>query len=58
VPRRRDRTYEPQAIDDIVEAEHRRALEEPDPLRGLAALVVRCAAAFVLEPDGVAHVLG
>ena len=26
---------------------------EPDPLRGIAALVARCAAAFVLDPDGV-----
>lgn len=44
---------EPMAIDAIVEAELRRALDEPDPLRGIAALVARCAAAFVLDPDGV-----
>ena len=41
------------AIDAIVEAELERALAEPDPLRGIAALVARCAAAFVLDPDGV-----
>jgi hypothetical protein len=44
---------EPMAIDAIVDAELKRALEEPDPLRGIAALVARCAAAFVLDPDGV-----
>src|SRR4051794_28179618 len=45
--------HEPQAIDAIVEAELQRALTEPDPLRGIAALVARCAAAFMLDPDGV-----
>src|SRR4051794_11890571 len=45
--------HEPMAIDAIVEAELERALHEPDPLRGIAALVARCAAAFVLDPDGV-----
>jgi hypothetical protein len=45
--------HEPQPIDTIVDAELRRALAEPDPLRGIAALVTRCAAAFVLDPDGV-----
>ena len=45
--------HEPIAIDAIVDAELRRALAEPDPLRGIAALVARCAAAFVLDPDGV-----
>jgi hypothetical protein len=45
--------YEPMAIDAIVEAELQRALDEPDPLRGIAALLARCAAAFVLDPDGV-----
>jgi hypothetical protein len=45
--------YEPMAIDAIVEAELKRALDEPDPLRGIAALLARCAAAFVLDPDGV-----
>lgn len=45
--------HEPMAIDAIVDAELQRALAEPDPLRGIAALVARCAAAFVLDPDGV-----
>jgi len=45
--------HEPMAIDTIVDAELRRALDEPDPLRGIAALVARCGAAFVLDPDGV-----
>jgi hypothetical protein len=45
--------HEPQSVDAIVAAELRRALDEPDPLRGIAALVARCAAAFVLDPDGV-----
>ena len=45
--------HEPTAIDAIVDAELRRALAEPDPLRGIAALVARCGAAFVLDPDGV-----
>ncbi|WP_157592153.1 ParB/RepB/Spo0J family partition protein [Solirubrobacter soli] len=44
---------EPMAIDAIVDAELKRALEEPDPLRGIAGLVARCAAAFVLDPDGI-----
>jgi hypothetical protein len=45
--------YEPMATDAIVAAELKRALDEPNPLRGIAALVARCAAAFVLDPDGV-----
>ncbi len=45
--------HEPQAVDAIVEAELTRALAEPDPLRRIAALVARCAAAFVLDPAGV-----
>jgi hypothetical protein len=45
--------HEPQPIDTIVEAELQRALAEPDPLRGIAALMARCAAAFMLDPDGV-----
>ena len=52
-PGRRERTPRTEAIDAIVEAELERALAEPDPLRGIAALVARCAAAFVLDPDGV-----
>jgi hypothetical protein len=31
----------------------RRALEDPDPLHGIAQLVARWGAAFVLDPDGV-----
>jgi hypothetical protein len=45
--------HEPQPIDTIVEAELQRALAEPDPLCGIAALVARFAAAFVLDRDGV-----
>ena len=45
--------HEPTAIDAIVEAELQRALNEPDPLRGIASLVARFAAAFVLDADGV-----
>jgi hypothetical protein len=45
--------HEPMAVDAIVDAELKRALEESDPLRGIAALVARCAAAFVLDRDGV-----
>jgi hypothetical protein len=42
--------HEPMAIDAIVEAELRRALGEPDPLRGIAALVARCAARSFSTP--------
>jgi hypothetical protein len=45
--------YEPRHIDAIVTAELQRALEEPDPLRGIAQLTARWGAAFVLNPDGV-----
>jgi hypothetical protein len=45
--------YEPRHIDAIVAAELERALEEPDPLRGIAQLAARWGAAFVLNPDGV-----
>ena len=45
--------HEPRQADAIVEAELERALADPDPLRGIAQLVARCAAAFVLDPDGV-----
>lgn len=44
--------HEPILIDALVEAELQRTLDESDPLRGIAALVARCAAAFVLDPDG------
>lgn len=45
--------YEPRHLDEIVEVELQRALEDPDPLRGIAQLTARWAAAFVLDPDGV-----
>ena len=45
--------YEPRHTDAIVAAELGRALDEPDPLRGIAQLTARWAAAFVLNPDGV-----
>jgi hypothetical protein len=44
---------EPRQIDAIADAELQRALDDPDPLRGIAHLVARFAAAFVLDPDGV-----
>jgi len=37
----------------IVTAELDRALADPDPLRGIAQLVVRWTAAFALDPDGI-----
>jgi hypothetical protein len=45
--------HEPRHVDAIVAAELERALGDPDPLRGIAHLVARWAAAFVLDPDGV-----
>jgi hypothetical protein len=45
--------YEPRHVDAIVAAELQRALDEPDPLRGIAQLIARWGAAFVLNPDGV-----
>ena len=45
--------YEPRSIDAIVDAELQRALEDSDPLRGIARLTARFAAAFVLDPAGV-----
>ncbi len=45
--------HEPRHIDAIVAAELDRALEDPDPLRGITHLVARWGAAFVLDPDGV-----
>ena len=44
---------EPRQADVITAAELERALVEPDPLRGIAQLVARWAAAFVLDPEGV-----
>ena len=45
--------HEPQHADAIVEAELERALEDPDPLRGIAQLAARLGAAFMLDPAGV-----
>ena len=45
--------HEPRQIDAIAEAELERALGDPDPLRGIAQLAARWAAAFVLDPAGV-----
>src|SRR4051794_2584454 len=45
--------HEPRHIDAIVAAELERALDDPDPLRGIAQLVARWGAAFVLDSDGV-----
>ena len=45
--------HEPRQIDAIVDAELERALADPDPLRGIAQLTARWAAAFVLDPAGV-----
>ena len=44
---------EPRHTDAIVAAELQRALDDPDPLRGIAQLTARWAAAFVLNPDAV-----
>ena len=45
--------HEPRQIDAIVDAELQRALDDPDPLRGIAQLLTRWGAAFLLDPDGV-----
>ena len=45
--------HEPRHVDAILEAELDRALADPDPLRGIAQLTARWAAAFVLDPGGV-----
>jgi hypothetical protein len=45
--------HEPRQPDAILDAELGRALEDPDPLRGIAQLTARWAAAFVLDPDGI-----
>jgi hypothetical protein len=45
--------HEPRHIDAILDAELDRALADPDPLRGIAQLTARWAAAFVFDPDGV-----
>ena len=45
--------HEPAGADAIIDAELQRALADPDPLRGIAQLTARWAAAFVLDPVGV-----
>jgi len=45
--------FEPLQVGAIVDAELQRALEDPDPLRGILQFVSRWAAAFVLDPNGV-----
>jgi ParB-like chromosome segregation protein Spo0J len=45
--------HEPRHADVIVDAELERALEDPDPLRGIAQLAARLGAAFMLNPAGV-----
>jgi hypothetical protein len=47
------RRHEPRQLDAIVDAELERALADPDPLRGIAQLTARWAAAFALDPAGV-----
>ena len=45
--------HEPRHPDAIVADELQRALEDPDPLRGIAQLTARLGAAFMLDPAGV-----
>jgi ParB-like chromosome segregation protein Spo0J len=45
--------HEPAHAEGIIEAELECALADPDPLRGIAQLTARLAAAFVLDPGGV-----
>ena len=45
--------HEPKQLDAIVDAELQRALDDTDPLRGIAQLLIRWAAGFLLGPDGV-----
>ena len=47
------RRFEPRAVDAIVDSELQRALDDPEPLRGIAVLTSRLCSAFVLDPDGV-----
>jgi hypothetical protein len=44
---------EPRQADAVAAAEVERALADPDPLHGIAQLVTRWAAAFILDADGV-----
>ena len=45
--------FEPRPPNEIVAAELDRALGDPDPLAGIATLMSRLCAAFLLDPDGV-----
>ena len=45
--------HEPRQVDAILDAELERALEDPDPLRGIARITASWAAAFALDPDGI-----
>jgi hypothetical protein len=45
--------HQPRQIDAILDAELHRALEDPDPLRGIAQLTASFTAAFVLDPEGI-----
>jgi hypothetical protein len=45
--------HEPRHPDAIVADELQRALEDPDPLRGIAQLTAGLGAAFTLDPAGV-----
>jgi hypothetical protein len=45
--------HEPRHPDAILADELERAIEDPDPLRGIAQLTARLCAAFTLDPDGV-----
>ena len=45
--------HEPRQLDATIDAELQRALEDPDPLRGIAQLTARLGAAFMLDLDGV-----
>jgi hypothetical protein len=45
--------HEPRQIDAILDAELQRALADPDPMRGIAQLTARWAAAFMLNDEGV-----
>jgi hypothetical protein len=45
--------HEPRHTDAILDAELQRALDDPNPLRGIAQLTARLTAAFMLDPNGV-----
>jgi hypothetical protein len=45
--------HEPRQLDAITDAERERALADPDPLRGIAQLNARWAAAFLLDQAAV-----